>query len=198
MGPHASHGRHHGRGQGWGAGFAQGFPPGFPPGAGPEAIWQAMGQMRGGFERKMGSRMGRGDVRAAALVLLAEEPMHGYQIIKAIEERTQGRWRPSAGSVYPTLQLLADEGLVSTQTEQDRKIYSLTETGKEAAAAATAPWGDDEECEPKVLGAIPKAGMDLAQAVGQALRTGNAAQHEQVVEVLDAARRKVYAILAQD
>ena len=161
-------------------------------------LWEAVDGLREAFAPRVSGRMGRGDIRTAILVALTEEPMHGYQIIKAIEERTQGRWRPSAGSVYPTLQLLADEGLVSTQTEQDRKIYSLTESGKEAAAAATAPWGDDEECEPKVLGAIPKAGMDLAQAVGQALRTGNAAQHEQVVEVLDAARRKVYAILAQD
>ena len=81
-------------------------------------------------------RMGRGDVRTAILVSLAEEPMHGYQVIQAIETRSNGAWKPSPGSVYPTLQLLADEGLVSASEVGDRKIYTLTEAGREVAVEA--------------------------------------------------------------
>src|SRR4051794_29636160 len=96
-------------------GVALGKEGGAPMGSGgfgarmdPDAMWQAFEQLRSTFEKKVGSRMGRGDVRAAVLSLLAEKPMHGYQIIREIEERSGGSWKPSAGSVYPTLQLLAD------------------------------------------------------------------------------------------
>ena len=81
------------------------------------------------FEKRVAPRMGRGDVRAAVLALLAEQPMHGYQIIREIEERSGGSWKPSPGSVYPTLQLLADEGLISAEESNGRKIYSLTDGG---------------------------------------------------------------------
>src|SRR5690606_22805607 len=87
--------------------------PGFTPADG---FWQVMDQLRGSLEnRAPGQRKARGDVRAAILVLLAEEPMHGYQIIREIEARSRGAWKPSAGSVYPTLQLFADEGLVRVE-----------------------------------------------------------------------------------
>src|SRR5512133_2707772 len=88
------------------AGFG---PSGFGPSQAADAMWQAFDQIRSGFDKRVGTRMGRGDVRSAVLALLNEQPMHGYQIIREIEERTAGRWKPSAGSVYPTLQLLADE-----------------------------------------------------------------------------------------
>ena len=91
--------------------------------------------------------MGRGDVRAAVLALLAEQPMHGYQIISEIDERSGGAWKPSAGSVYPTLQLLADEGLISAEEADGRKTYSLTEAGRaeaEASADRSAPWETPE------------------------------------------------------
>src|SRR5690606_30830681 len=96
-----------------GGGFTGG-PRGFDarPGAG---VWEAMDQLRSAFERRGGTRMGRGDVRAAVLALLAERPMHGYQIIQEIDERSGGAWKPSPGSVYPTLQLLADEGLITAE-----------------------------------------------------------------------------------
>ena len=103
--------------------FGEGF-----PGAG---MWEAMNQLRGQFEQKVGPRMGRGDVRAAVLALLAEGPMHGYQIIREIEERSGGSWKPSPGSVYPTLQLLADEGLISSEESNGRKTYSLTDAGRD-------------------------------------------------------------------
>ncbi len=100
-------------------------------------LWEAMEQLRGQFEQKVGgTRMGKGDVRAAVLALLAEKPMHGYQIIQLIEERSNGSWKPSPGSVYPTLQLLADEGLIKAEESNGRKTYSLTPEGKEVADAA--------------------------------------------------------------
>nr|WP_228374286.1 PadR family transcriptional regulator [Demequina phytophila] len=164
-----------------------------------DAMWDAFDQIRSGFEKKVGSRMGRGDVRAAVLALLFEEPMHGYQIIRQIEERTGGRWKPSAGSVYPTLQLLADEGLVTAEMTNDRKVYSLTDAARDEAADAAkdAPWAPTETKEAGRIGPLSKAGFDLAQAVAQVGRSGSPEQHEQAVEVLDQARRKIYSILAE-
>ncbi|WP_234985764.1 PadR family transcriptional regulator [Demequina sp. NBRC 110051] len=172
---------------------------GFNPSQASEAMWDAMEQLRSQFDRKVGTRMGRGDVRAAVLALLNEEPMHGYQIIREITERTDGRWKPSAGSVYPTLQLLADEGLVSAELSADRKTYSLTDDGAEeaAAAAASAPWVT-VETDGHGFSTTAKAGMDLAQAVAQVARTGTSAQQERATEILTEARRKIYSILAED
>src|SRR5215468_4796190 len=78
-----------------------------------------------------GPRARRGDVRAAVLALLAERPMHGYEMIKEIEERTDGAWTPSAGSIYPTLQMLEDEGLISGQEIEGKRRFTLTDSGRE-------------------------------------------------------------------
>lgn len=173
---------------------------GFGAGQAADAMWQAMDQLRAGFDKRVGTRMGRGDVRAAVLALLSERPMHGYHIIREIEERTGGRWKPSAGSVYPTLQLLADEGLVTAELAEDRKIYALTEAGQEeaAAAAASAPWATAEEADTSRFAALPRAGVELAQAVAQVARTGSAAQQDKAIEALHTARRTMYSILAED
>src|ERR1700712_3526997 len=96
-------------------------------------LWEAVDSLRDQLSPKIASRMGRGDIRTAILVSLTEEPMHGYQIIQSIEARTRGAWKPSPGSIYPTLQLLADEGLVSSEQVGERKVYSLTEAGRETA-----------------------------------------------------------------
>lgn len=173
-----------GNGQGW-------------PGA---SIMEAMEQLRGQFEQKVGSRVGRGDVRASVLSLLAEKPMHGYQIIHEIEERSNGSWKPSPGSVYPTLQLLADEGLISAEESAGRKTYSLTEEGRAVAGSATeksAPWESTHTRESPRAGALPKAGIDLAQAAAQVQRSGTPEQIKEAVAVLDDARRKLFSILAQ-
>ena len=164
-------------------------------------IWEAVEQLRGQFEHKIGTRMGRGDVRAAVLALLAEGPMHGYQIIHEIEERSGGAWKPSPGSVYPTLQLLADEGLIGAKESNGRKTYSLTDEGKKLADAAAdqpAPWESDGGRDHLRTGALPKAGIDLAHAVAQVGRSGKPEQVEKAVGVLDEARRKLYSILAED
>ena len=161
------------------------------------AVWEAMEQLRGQFEQKASSRMGRGDVRTAVLAILAEKPMHGYQIMAEIEERSGGAWKPSPGSVYPTLQLLADEGLILSEESNGRKTYSLTEEGRVVAATAgTAPWEAQESRGRH--GALSKAGFDLAQAIAQVGRTGKPGQVNDAVVVLEEARRKLYSILAQD
>jgi len=166
-------------------------------------LWEAMEQLRGQFEQKVGggTRMGRGDVRTAVLALLAEKPMHGYQIIQQIEERSGGSWKPSPGSVYPTLQLLADEGLIQAEESNGRKTYSLTSEGREvadAAAGKSAPWEGSGTKDSNRGSALPKAGIDLAQAVAQVGRSGNPEQVKEAVAVLDDARRKLFSILAQD
>src|SRR5215203_2414019 len=97
-------------------------------------------------------RVRRGDVRSAILALLDDRPMHGYEMITELEERTGGRWRPSAGSIYPTLQLLEDEGLVSPEEVEGRKVYSLTDSGKEAVpdrTEAQRPWEEGDEDSPR-------------------------------------------------
>jgi DNA-binding PadR family transcriptional regulator len=81
-----------------------------------------------------GHRAKRGDVRSAILALLGEKPMHGYEMIQELEERSGGRWRPSAGSIYPTLQLLEDEGLVRAQEVEGKRVFDLTDAGRERLA----------------------------------------------------------------
>jgi DNA-binding PadR family transcriptional regulator len=167
-----------------------------------DGIWQAMEQFRSRFEKPTGAgtRAGRGEVRTAVLALLAEQPMHGYQIIHEIEERSGGSWKPSAGSVYPTLQLLADEGLISAEESNGRKIYSLTDEGRAAVADSdtSAPWASTSSAPGRNYAALPKAGVELAQAAAQVGRTGSPEQVTEAVAVLDEARRKLYSILAQD
>ena len=165
-----------------------------------DGMWQAMEEFRSKFEKRSGTRAGRGEVRAAVLALLAEQPMHGYQIIREIEERSGGSWKPSAGSVYPTLQLLADEGSISAEESNGRKIYSLTEAGREEVAGddAPAPWDSKETASGSGFAALPKAGVELAQAAAQVGRTGTSKQVQEAVKVLEEARRRLYSILAQD
>lgn len=173
---------------------------GFDANQAADAVWKMVDQLKGEFDKKVGTRMGRGDVRASVLFLLDERPMHGYQIIREIEDRTGGRWKPSAESVYPTLQMLADEGLVTVDVVEDRKVYALTTEGREAAehVADNVPWvTEDEEQGPRV-GALAKAAFELADAVTSMARSGNAQQREEAVGVLRDARRTIYSILSRD
>ncbi len=163
-------------------------------------LWDTLDQLRSTFEQRVGPRMSRGDVRAAVLALLAEQPMHGYQLIGEIEQRSGGTWKPSAGSVYPTLQLLADEGLIAAEESNGRKTYSLTEAGRAEAdenADRAAPWESGPRREHGPVGALPKAGIELAQAAAQVGRTGTPEQVQEAVTVLAEARRRLYAILAE-
>ena len=110
--------RHHGFGPGGGGEFGG---LGFGPGRGP---------------RGRGRKARRGDIRTAALLLLAEEPRNGYQIMQEVEERSDGVWRPSPGSVYPALQQLEDEGLIRSQEDDGRKLFELTDAGTQASGGA--------------------------------------------------------------
>jgi DNA-binding PadR family transcriptional regulator len=177
--------------------FGKGFGDGFPSAAG---IFEAVDQLRTAFDKRVGVRMGRGDVRAAVLALLAEQPMHGYQIITEISERSHGAWKPSAGSVYPTLQLLSDEGLITATESNGRKTYALTETGRIVAdeAAGTPPWESTGLKDSARVSGLPRAGMELAQVAAQVARSGSSAQVDEAIAVLDEARRRLYSILAQD
>jgi hypothetical protein len=164
-----------------------------------DGIWQAVEELRSRFEKRGGTRAGKGEVRAAVLALLAERPMHGYQIIREIEERSGGSWKPSAGSVYPTLQLLADEGVISAEESNGRKIYSLTDAGREEVSGGhdSVPWAGAGSSAGAPFGSLPKAGIELAQATAQVGRTGSPEQVQQAVAVLEEARRRIYSILAQ-
>jgi len=154
-----------------------------------------------------GPKARRGDVRAAILAVLAEQPRNGYQIIQEVAERSGGAWKPSPGSIYPTLQLLADEGLVTAEQVGERKVYTLTEAGREAAkpadaddpTAASTGWNPSrmrEQAEQR--SALPKAGAKLAQALATVQTSGTHEQSERAIAVIDEARRKLYAILAED
>src|SRR4051794_27554760 len=111
-------------------------------GGGPFWFGGPMGGRGGPFGR--GGRARRGDVRAALLALLAEEPRNGYQLMQEIERRSEGVWRPSPGSVYPALQQLEDEGLVRQVEQEGRKLYELTDEGRahvaERGDELAAPW----------------------------------------------------------
>lgn len=160
----------------------------------------AVDSLREAFAPKIAQRMGRGDIRTAILVELAEGPMHGYQLIQAIEARSGGSWKPSPGSVYPTLQMLVDEGLATATQDGERKVYSLTDAGKKAAAELTAAPHPSESRRgwDAERAALPKAGAKLAQALGQVASSGTREQKERAVAIVDEARRKLYAVLAED
>ncbi len=178
-------------GPGFGPGFGRGFGPGgFGFGPGPR------GRRRGG----PGRRGRRGDVRAAILVLLAERPMHGYEMIQEIAERSQDLWRPSPGSVYPTLQLLVDEGLiVGSETEGNKKLFELTDAGKAAAEKVeTPPWDEIAEgVDPSHLNLRAAVGQ-LFGAVAQSAHAASAEQHQRIIEIVNNARREIYTILGED
>jgi DNA-binding PadR family transcriptional regulator len=176
-----------------------GRPPGPPFGRGP---WMAplFGGMPGGpgFGRRR--RASRGDVRTAALLLLAEEPRNGYQIMQELEERSEGLWRPSPGSVYPALQQLEDEQLIRSEETDGRRLYHLTDAGRAYVADRPddqpAPWetfADTLSDQHAETGALMR---DVAMAFVQVLHAGNEAQVAEAGKVLAETRRSLYRILA--
>lgn len=207
-GPSPEMGAPFGRGRrGHHGGHAEG-PPAFVPGG--RGGWRQRGPngpggrppFDGGHERRFGHRphAGRGDVRAAVLALLAEAPLHGYQIIQQIAERSGGDWRPSPGSVYPALQLLEDEGLIQAEQVDTRRVFHLTESGRAyvqgrqtelAGIWKTVSGGGDEGRRDL---------RDLFQQVGAALmqvaRAGSKEEIAQARDLLTNTRRQLYQILA--
>lgn len=138
-------------------------------------------------------------MRAAIVTLLADRPMHGYEMIQEIAERSNGLWKPSPGSVYPTLQLLVDEGLiVGTETDGSKKLFELTAEGREAAdKIATPPWEEiTEDADPGQLNLRAATGQ-LFGAVAQSSHAATAEQQQRIVDILNAARRDIYQILGE-
>ena len=180
----------------------------FTPFSGPGGFRGAWGFGRGfgrGFRGAwgpQGPRARRGDVRAAILPLLAEQPMHGYQVIQELESRTGGAWRVSPGSVYPTLQMLEEEGLIAGQEIEGKRVYSLTEAGRAQAEsqkeAGRAPWDEVAGGGDETLHNLRDAAFKLAAAAMQLARAGSKEQVDRAVGVLNEARRQLYAILAED
>ncbi len=156
--------------------------------------WREYGHGHGGGRRR------RGDIRTAVLAALEESPAHGYEIIQRFEEKTAGAWRPSAGSIYPTLQLLEDEGLVRPTERDGKKVYELTDEGRTAATERMAEAGGS----PWASGQINRGYKDfgdamrqLALASKQAVMTGNPDVIASVNEILTDARKRIYTLLAE-
>jgi DNA-binding PadR family transcriptional regulator len=183
--------RRHGGGHGHGHGFGRHFDPrelfgvrGFgPPGRG-------------------GRRARRGDVRAAALLLLEEQPRNGYQLMQEIEDRSGGMWRPSPGSVYPALAQLEDEGLVRSDEGAGRRAFELTDEGRkyveEHREALGVPWEDAGGEVPQGILELRSLMMQLGMASMQVAQAGDEAQTAEARKVLEEARRALYRILAGD
>ena len=182
-------GRHGGPGPGFGGPGFGGHGPGF---GGPPFGFGGPG---GRGRRK------RGDVRTALLLLLAEEPRNGYQLMQTLEERSEGRWRPSPGSVYPALSQLEDEGLIRSVQDDSGRRFELTDEGRaqlEERGDQKAPWeaDEDEKGDPRralrhTLGATAAAAWQVAQA-------GDEQQIQRANELLSETRSALYRLLAGD
>lgn len=147
-----------------------------------------------------GRRKRRGDARAAILLLLAERPMHGYEMIQEIAARSQDLWRPSPGSVYPTLQLLVDEDLiVGSETDDGKRLFELTEAGRNAAEKiGTPPWEEITDGPDPSHIDLRAAVEQLSGAVAQSAHAATPGQQQRIIDIVDKARREVYTILGED
>jgi DNA-binding PadR family transcriptional regulator len=126
--------------------------------------------------------------------------MHGYEMIQELDARTGGIWRPSPGSVYPTLQLLEDEGLIVSEQSEGRKRFTLTDAGREESAKATekAPWSDyADEDEVSAAHEFRAAALGIMSAWREIGVSGTEEQRAQALDVLRDTKRKLYAILAE-
>ncbi len=135
-------------------------------------------------------------VREALLRQLGDGPTHGYQLMQDLSERSGGRWRPSAGSIYPTLQQLEDEGLIGAQERDGRRVFELTDAGKAAVEQLSTerPWANQPESGRDLHRLAREVGM-AAQQVG---RMGTSTSVEAAATILTAARRDLYRLLAED
>ena len=184
---------------------------------------EAVENLRDAFAPRSGSRgaTGHGDLRTAILAALAHDAKNGHQVMQAVTAASGGSWMPAASEVYPMLQQLTDEGLVSSQHDGERTVYALTDAGREAAAAASAEPRDAErenwarpdwsmsDFTDRMSGrwndhwnertsAVPRAGAKLAQAAAQVTQSGTREQQERAAALIDQTRKAIYAILAED
>lgn len=144
-------------------------------------------------------RTPRGDIKYILLELLAEEPRHGYELIKELEARYGGFWKPSPGSVYPTLQLLEEGGYLTSEQIEGRKVYTITDTGRELLSErGDRPNWMDRGNRPQQLIELKEAIADVGAAVMQVARSNNADKVTRVREILNRVKREIYSILAEE
>src|SRR5947208_12940520 len=156
-------------------------------------------QMREGwFGPPRGARRARrGDVRTAVLALLDEKPAHGYDLIRELEERSDGMWQPSPGSVYPTLQLLEDQGLLTSQEVDGKRVFSITDEGRSelnerrSRPGGAAPW-EMQDDSPEGFGKLLGAMAQLGGAAMQVARAGDAVQVDRGTEIVTGSRTTRY------
>jgi DNA-binding PadR family transcriptional regulator len=154
-----------------------------------------------GHRGRRGRRTARGDIRAAVLALFAEQPRHGYEIIQEIGERSGGVWRPSPGSIYPTVSQLEDEGLVRIEKVEGRRVIHLTEAGtkhvEEHRAELDAVWeavGRDVDDD---AAALWEQLSQLHAAAHQVMSAGTSEQIAAAGAALAEARKTIYRLLAE-
>jgi DNA-binding PadR family transcriptional regulator len=150
---------------------------------------------RGGWAG--GRRMPRGAIRTAILVALRDEPAHGYEVMRRLEELSGGLWRPSPGSVYPHLQMLEDEGMVQSSEVEGSRTFTLTDAGRAEAEKAALPWHAAGETDDEVRTLRLGVGQ-LMSAAKQLAGAGEKAQIERGIAVIQRARKELYQILAED
>ena len=172
-------------------GHLRGPGPGYGPGP-----WGG----RGPWGPPRGRRRDRGDVRAAVLLLLAEQPRHGYEIITELAARSEGQWQPSPGSVYPVLKRLARDGIVTAAHEDGKAVFSLTDVGRTLVETEGPSWGEpwaQSGSDDDGAMALWAEGKQLGAAVWQVSQLNDPAQIEAASAVLVEARKKIYGLLAQ-
>jgi DNA-binding PadR family transcriptional regulator len=157
---------------------------------------------RFGADRGRARRSRRGDVRAGVLLLLESEPRNGYQIIRLLEERSQGAWRPSPGSIYPVLSQLEDEALIVAIETENGKRFTLSDQGRtyvnERREAFGVPWDAAAASVSEPRMELMHAMRQSAGAVRQIMHVGTEEQIKSAVAILRDARRSIYLILADE
>jgi DNA-binding PadR family transcriptional regulator len=166
----------------------------------PRAFWHGPWRGMGFGPGRLRARARRGDVRAAILLLLEEEPRNGYQLMEEIESRSGGVWRPSPGSVYPALAQLEDEELIRSDEGAGRRSFELTDAGRsyvdDNRESLGSPWDDASEGMPSEFGDVRKLIGQLAMATMQVAQSGDEKQIAEAKQVLADARKSLYRILA--
>lgn len=145
-----------------------------------------------------GGRARRGDVRSLLLAALLAGPAHGYELMRRLEEASDGRWRPSPGSVYPSLQLLEEQDLVGTSQGEGRKTYDLTPEGRQQADASLLRGLARDDGPGGTNQALRDALGQLHLATKQVVIAGSSADADQALEILQTARRALYRLLATE
>jgi len=150
------------------------------------------GMMMGGW--RGGGRARRGDIKFLILDVLATGPRHGYYIITELENKSNGRYRPSPGSVYPTLTLLEEGGFITGDASNGKRVFTITDAGRELLATKPADAASEDQDDGIDL---RSSAMKLGAAVMQVARGSDVASQQKVLEILNAARREIYKVLAE-